>query len=128
MTEDRTVAVSTGVVRALVAILAVLMLGVGVLAIGFGTLNERAASNRDLIEQNQAHLDAIERAFVTQKVCTDIHREACPALFDRLAESLTAGQRLRLACDVMAALKQDPVIRRIRGESHCPTAIVPPRP
>lgn len=103
------------------AILAVLAIGVVVLSITYFHLHDRAVDNRSQIEH-------INDVLVNQKVCTDSHPEACPALFDRLANTLTAGQRRRLACDVLAAMKQEPIIWKLRKDSECPVAIVPPRP
>jgi len=105
------------------------MLG-SVIAIGLAAKAWSEANHVDeVVRLARATISANEqlrnKAFLSkEKVCSETNQgQACEDLFRRLATNITAEQRLRLACDVLAALKQVPVVVRLRMASDCPAPL-----
>lgn len=56
----------------------------------------------------------------SDKVCTEQNQgDACRALFDRVAASMTWSQRKTAACGLLAAMAQTRQVKRLRDDSHC---------
>jgi hypothetical protein len=79
-----------------------------------------------VLHTNTDDIQRIKGVLFSEKICSVSNTgEACRALFNRLADSLSEKQRFRLACDVLAALDL-PEMDKLRQQAKCPPPITAP--